>query len=42
MSLAFSASQQLQLDITDQAGSLARYLQDEERVVNALLDAKQL
>jgi hypothetical protein len=42
MSLAFSASQQLQLDITDQAGSLARYLEDEERVVNALLDSKQL
>jgi hypothetical protein len=42
MSLAFSASQQLQLDITDQAVSLARYLEDEERVVKALLDPKQL
>jgi hypothetical protein len=42
MSLAFSASQQLQLAITDQAGSLARYLEDEQRVVNALLDSKQL
>jgi hypothetical protein len=42
MSLAFSASQQLQLDINDQADRLVRYLEDEERVVKALLDPKQL
>jgi hypothetical protein len=42
MSLAFSASQQLQLDILDKADCLANYLENEERVVNALLDSKQL
>jgi hypothetical protein len=42
MSLAFSASQQLQLAITDQVDQLGRYLEDEERVVKALLDPKQL
>jgi len=42
MPLAFSASQQLQLPVTDQPERLAAYLSQEERVVQALLDPNQL
>lgn len=42
MPLAFSASQELQLAVADQVDRLPAYLADEERVVNALLDASQL
>lgn len=42
MPLAFSASQQLQLPVSDQPERLAAYLGQEERVVNALLDPTQL
>ena len=42
MSLAFSASQQLQLKVSDQVDRLAAYLEDEDRVVKALLDPSQL
>lgn len=42
MPLAFSASQELQLSVAEQAQQLPAYLADEERVVKALLDASQL
>lgn len=42
MPLAFSASQELQLSVAEQPERLAGYLADEERVVKALLDARQL
>ncbi|MFM7635599.1 MAG: DUF1997 domain-containing protein [Cyanobacteriota bacterium] len=42
MPLAFSASQELQLTVAEQAQKLPAYLADEERVVNALLDSSQL
>ena len=42
MPLAFSAKQQLQLEVSEQADRLASYLQDEDRVVKALLDPNQL
>jgi hypothetical protein len=42
MPLAFSASQQLQLPVAEQPERLAAYLQQEERVVQALLDPSQL
>ncbi len=42
MSLAFSASQQLDLPVTCDAERLPAYLDDEQRVVAALLDPKQL
>ncbi|WP_216902468.1 DUF1997 domain-containing protein [Synechococcus sp. CCY 9618] len=42
MSLAFSASQQLDLPVARGAERLPAYLDDEQRVVEALLDPKQL
>lgn len=42
MSLAFSASQQLNLPVRDQRQRLQEYLAEEERVVSALLDPRQL
>lgn len=42
MPLAFSANQELQLSVADQAERLSGYLADEERVVKALLDPSQL
>jgi hypothetical protein len=42
MPLAFSASQDLQLRVDCHAQQLAAYLADEERVVMALLDPRQL
>lgn len=42
MSLAFSASQQLTLPVRLQAEHLGDYLSDEERVITALLDPRQL
>ena len=42
MPLAFSASQELQLRVAEQAHQLPAYLADEERVVKALLDPSQL
>lgn len=42
MTLAFDASQQLTLPVTDRADRLAAYLADERRVVEALLDPRQL
>lgn len=42
MTLAFSARQQLALPVVDQCERLADYLRDETRVVNALLDPRQL
>jgi hypothetical protein len=42
MPLAFSASQQLQLSVQERADDLAGYLADEDRVVAALLDPRQL
>lgn len=42
MPLAFSASQQLQLDVSHQPERLAAYLSDQDRVVKALLDPDQL
>ena len=42
MPLAFRASQQLQLDVSDQPERLAYYLNDQDRVVKALLDPNQL
>jgi len=42
MPLAFSASQQLQLDVSHQPERLAAYLSDQDRVVKALLDPNQL
>ena len=42
MPLAFSASQALQLSVEQHADQLPDYLNDEERVIGALLDPKQL
>ena len=42
MTLAFSASQQLNLVVRQQRERLADYLSHEQRVVNALLDPSQL
>jgi hypothetical protein len=42
MPLAFSASQALQLAVPHQAHLLPNYLNDEERVIGALLDPEQL
>ena len=42
MPLAFSASQALQLSVPHQADLLPDYLNDEERVIGALLDPQQL
>ena len=42
MPLAFSASQELQLNVAGHAQQLPAYLAEEERVVMALLDPKQL
>ena len=42
MSLAFSASQQLDLPVDSEADRLPAYLDDEQRVVQALLDPSQL
>ena len=42
MSLAFSASQQLDLPVVSEADRLPAYLDDEQRVVHALLDPSQL
>ena len=42
MSLAFSASQQLDLPVASEADRLPAYLDDEQRVVQALLDPSQL
>ncbi len=42
MTLAFSASQQLRLPVRDQAEHLASYLDQEDRVIQALLDPTQL
>ncbi|MFM7313801.1 MAG: DUF1997 domain-containing protein [Cyanobium sp.] len=42
MTLAFSARQQLSLPVRQDSDRLAGYLTDEERVVGALLDRRQL
>lgn len=42
MSLAFSARQKLSLPVPEQSEHLADYLNDETRVVGALLDPRQL
>ncbi|MFM2080700.1 MAG: hypothetical protein RLZZ124_454 [Cyanobacteriota bacterium] len=42
MPLAFSASQALQLPVERQLSQLCSYLDDEERVISALLDPRQL
>jgi hypothetical protein len=42
MPLAFSASQALQLSVKQHADQLPDYLNEEERVIGALLDPKQL
>ena len=42
MSLAFSASQQLTLPVHGRAELLADYLDDEQRVIQALLEPRQL
>jgi hypothetical protein len=42
MPLAFSACQQLTLPVSEGAERLSAYLQDEERIVAALLDPRQL
>ena len=42
MPLAFSASQQLNLAEIEPASHLPAYLEDEDRVVRALLDERQL
>lgn len=42
MTLAFSARQQLTLPVRDNLDQLAHYLRDEDRVVGALLDRRQL
>jgi hypothetical protein len=42
MPLAFSACQQLTLPVSEGAERLSDYLQDEERIVAALLDPRQL
>ncbi len=42
MTLAFSARQQLTLPVRDNLEHLADYLRDEDRVVGALLDRRQL
>lgn len=42
MTLAFSARQQLSLPVAEDGDQLAGYLNDQERVVGALLDPRQL
>ena len=42
MPLAFSASQALQLPVERQCHALRNYLNDEQRVISALLDPRQL
>ena len=42
MPLAFSASQALQLPVAEHTSQLGGYLNDEERVIGALLDPQQL
>ena len=42
MSLAFCASQRLDLPVSRQAARLPDYLAEEERVLGALLDSRQL
>ena len=42
MPLAFSASQRLDLPVDRNRRHLAAYLQQEERVIGALLDERQL
>ena len=42
MPLAFSASQKLDLTVRQNAERLPNYLQQEGRVLNALLDARQI
>ena len=42
MLLAFSASQLLRLPVPEQTQQLATYLDDQDRIVRALLDASQL
>ncbi|MCP9773619.1 DUF1997 domain-containing protein [Synechococcus sp. Tobar12-5m-g] len=42
MPLAFSASQMLKLPVPEQTQRLALYLDDDDRIVRALLDASQL
>lgn len=42
MALAFCASQQLDLPVLQGAEHLSAYLEDEERIVGALLDPRQL
>ena len=42
MPLAFSASQALQLPVQQNADRLGAYLDDEEQVIEALLEAQQL
>ena len=42
MTLAFRASQHLDLPVANQTGHLRSYLQQEDRVIKALLDAHQL
>ena len=42
MSLAFSARQQLSLPVREDCAQLGDYLNDEQRVVGALLDPRQL
>jgi hypothetical protein len=42
MPLAFSATQRLELPVREQSERLAGYLNEEERVVRALLDSSQL
>ena len=42
MPLAFSASQRLDLPVSGQAERLPEYLEHEDRVIAALLDARQL
>lgn len=42
MNLTFSASQELVIPVHDQADRLADYLADERRIIEALLDPRQL
>jgi hypothetical protein len=42
MPLAFSASQMLKLPVPQQSPRLAQYLEDQDRIVRALLDTSQL
>ena len=42
MTLAFRASQHLDLPVENQAEHLRSYLQQEDRVIRALLDARQI